>query len=202
MTLVAHAHAHAHGNRDGKKNERDFALWKVHDTIDEHNYSWPSPWGRGRPGWHIECSAMIKKFEDTYSELYGRKMIVSMHGGGKDLIFPHHENEIAQSTVYEGCGEGLKERGGQWIEEWVHTGHLNVKGGKMSKSDKTGVTYESLGCRGDVFRWWVLSESGRWDSDAIFEDRRVVEAAGKLEVSKARSERRQRRRRVLGGHSI
>ncbi|GMH54056.1 hypothetical protein TL16_g01597 [Triparma laevis f. inornata] len=177
--------------RDGKKNERDFALWKIYDTIDEHNYSYPSPFGRGRPGWHIECSAMIKKFEVTYSKLFGKKMVVSLHGGGKDLVFPHHENEVAQSTTYEAEYEDSTDNnsnsltsrpGGKWIEEWIHTGHLNVKGGKMSKSDKTGVSYQSLGCHGDVFRWWVLADSGRWDQDAVFEERRVSEAEGKLDT--------------------
>lgn len=97
-----------------KLDPLDFALWKFVD--DEP--SWDSPWGRGRPGWHIECSAMSMKYlGDTFE----------IHGGGEDLIFPHHENEIAQS-------ESLTSK--EFSKHWVHVGMVNVKGEKMAKSLK------------------------------------------------------------------
>ena len=85
--------------------------------------SWESPWGKGRPGWHIECSVMS-------SDALGEKL--DIHSGGIDLKFPHHENEIAQS---EGCFQCE-----QWTNYWLHTGHLNIKGLKMSKSLKNFLT--------------------------------------------------------------
>ena len=74
----------------GKRDPRDFALWKGHKADEPATASWPTPWGRGRPGWHLECSAMAGKYlGDTFD----------IHGGGIDLRFPHHENELAQSTA-------------------------------------------------------------------------------------------------------
>jgi len=97
-----------------KRDPVDFALWKA--TKDDEDTSWSSPWGDGRPAWHIECSAMAEK-------LLGREFEV--HGGGRDLIFPHHENEIAQS-----CSIG---RG--FARVWAHNGMLELRGEKMSKSE-------------------------------------------------------------------
>jgi cysteinyl-tRNA synthetase len=97
-----------------KRDPVDFALWKA--TKDDEDTWWPSPWGDGRPAWHIECSAMAEK-------LLGREFAV--HGGGRDLIFPHHENEIAQS-----CSIG---RG--FARVWAHNGMLELRGEKMSKSE-------------------------------------------------------------------
>ena len=97
-----------------KRDPVDFALWKA--TKDDEDTSWPSPWGAGRPAWHIECSAMAEK-------LLGPEFAV--HGGGRDLIFPHHENEIAQS-----CSIG---RG--FARVWAHNGMLELRGEKMSKSE-------------------------------------------------------------------
>lgn len=77
---------------DRKKNPADFALWKAAKPGEP---KWPSPWGEGRPGWHIECSAMIEK-------MLGKQ--IDIHGGGQDLVFPHHENELAQSTAACRCG--------------------------------------------------------------------------------------------------
>lgn len=96
-----------------KRSPLDFALWKKAKAGEP---SWDSPWGKGRPGWHIECSAMSGK-------LLGKDF--DIHGGGQDLIFPHHENEIAQST----CGAG-----GDYAKYWMHNGYINVDGEKMSKS--------------------------------------------------------------------
>src|SRR5947209_13132854 len=97
-----------------KKNPADFVLWK---QSSDQEPGWESPWGRGRPGWHIECSAM--------SEAY-LGQIFDIHGGGLDLIFPHHENEIAQSR----CAHGTP----VMAKTWMHNGFLQVEGQKMSKS--------------------------------------------------------------------
>ncbi len=99
---------------DYKENAQDFVLWK---PSDENTPGWDSPWGRGRPGWHIECSAMSYK-------LLGKTF--DIHGGGIDLIFPHHENEIAQSCAAHGTDV--------MANYWLHNGHLMVNGKKMSKS--------------------------------------------------------------------
>jgi len=98
---------------DYKKNPEDFVLWKP-SKVNEP--SWGSPWGGGRPGWHIECSAMI-------SDLLGPS--IDIHAGGIDLIFPHHENEIAQSTCFHNC---------KMSNYWLHNGFINFQGEKMSKS--------------------------------------------------------------------
>ena len=97
---------------DSKENPLDFALWKFSDRIP----NWESPWGKGRPGWHIECSAMSIKYLGKNFEI---------HGGGRDLIFPHHENEIAQSESF------TKE---QFAKIWMHAGMITINGEKMSKS--------------------------------------------------------------------
>ncbi|NWJ90392.1 cysteine--tRNA ligase [Marine Group I thaumarchaeote] len=95
-----------------KKNPADFALWK----LGEFERSWPSPWGEGRPGWHIECSAMSLKYLGENFEI---------HGGGRDLIFPHHENEIAQSESFTS---------NQFAKIWMHVGMITINGEKMAKS--------------------------------------------------------------------
>ncbi len=100
-------------NDEGKKNAYDFALWK---SAKEGEICWDSPWGKGRPGWHIECSAMNRAaFGDQ----------IDIHGGGRDLIFPHHENEIAQTEALTGK---------QFVKYWTHNGLIKVNGQKMSKS--------------------------------------------------------------------
>ena len=100
---------------DNKENPEDFVLWK---PSNDDEPSWDSPWGKGRPGWHLECSVMSKKYLGNTFDI---------HGGGIDLIFPHHENEIAQSK-----GAYPKE---QFVKYWLHNGMLNLSGKKMSKSD-------------------------------------------------------------------
>jgi len=97
-----------------KKYGGDFVLWK---PSSEAEPGWDSPWGRGRPGWHIECSAMIEKHLGQ---------TIDIHGGGRDLIFPHHENELAQSR----CAHG----GTEYVRYWMHNGFVNIDGEKMSKS--------------------------------------------------------------------
>jgi len=107
-----------------KKNPGDFVLWK----LSSHNEpGWESPWGRGRPGWHIECSAMSKRYLGD---------VFDIHGGGLDLIFPHHENEIAQSR----CAHGTQ----VMANVWMHNGFLQVEGRKMSKSEGNFVTIHEL----------------------------------------------------------
>ena len=99
----------------GKRDPRDFALWKAHREHEPVSASWPSPWGRGRPGWHIECSAMATRYLGEEFDI---------HGGGLDLRFPHHENELAQSSA---AGHGF-------ARHWIHNGLVNTGGQKMSKS--------------------------------------------------------------------
>jgi cysteinyl-tRNA synthetase len=107
-----------------KKNPADFVLWKL---SSEHEPGWDSPWGRGRPGWHIECSAMSAAYLGN---------VFDIHGGGLDLIFPHHENEIAQSR----CAHGTA----AMANYWMHNGFLEVEGAKMSKSLGNFVTIREL----------------------------------------------------------
>ncbi|MDT0158513.1 cysteine--tRNA ligase [Microbacterium sp. ARD32] len=99
----------------GKRNPQDFALWKGAKADEQADAVWDSPWGAGRPGWHIECSAMSKRYLGAEFDI---------HGGGLDLRFPHHENELAQSTA---AGDGF-------ARYWVHNGLVTVNGQKMSKS--------------------------------------------------------------------
>ncbi|MFZ4764448.1 MAG: cysteine--tRNA ligase [Roseimicrobium sp.] len=107
----------------------DFALWKAHKADDGDN-AWDSPWGKGRPGWHLECSAMVLEYLGPEFDL---------HSGGIDLIFPHHENEIAQSC----CATE-----GRFARHWMHIAHLMVDGGKMSKSLGNLYTLDDLKHRG------------------------------------------------------
>lgn len=105
-----------------KKDPADFALWKSSKSGEPF---WHSPWGNGRPGWHIECSVMA-------SEILGEN--IDIHSGGIDLCFPHHDNEMAQSEAYFNCS--------QWINYFMHVGHLHIKGSKMSKSLKNFITIQ------------------------------------------------------------
>jgi len=121
-----------------KRHPGDFVLWKP--STDEEP-GWDSPWGRGRPGWHLECSAMIRAhLGDT----------IDIHGGGRDLIFPHHENEIAQSR----CAHG-----GDYVRYWMHNAYLDIDGEKMSKSIGNVHTVRDLlqRYRGEVLRFALLS---------------------------------------------
>jgi len=105
-----------------KKDAKDFALWKASKPGEP---TWPSPWGEGRPGWHIECSAMI-------DATIGNGGAIDIHGGGVDLRFPHHDNELAQSEAFCACK--------QTVNYFAHTGHLHIRGLKMSKSLKNFIT--------------------------------------------------------------
>ncbi|MDP9570451.1 UNVERIFIED_ORG: cysteinyl-tRNA synthetase [Agrobacterium larrymoorei] len=146
-----------------KKNPGDFVLWK----LSSHNEpGWESPWGRGRPGWHIECSAMSGRYLGE---------VFDIHGGGLDLIFPHHENEIAQSR----CAHGTH----VMANVWMHNGFVQVEGRKMSKSDGNFVTIydllhsEAFGGRkwpGEVLRLAMLMTHYREPID--FSVKRLEEA--------------------------
>jgi cysteinyl-tRNA synthetase len=120
-----------------KRDPLDFALWKGEP---ETELGWPSPWGRGRPGWHIECSAMAEKYLGPHFDI---------HCGGMDLIFPHHENEIAQAEAAWGA---------PFAKMWLHGGFLNVDSEKMSKSLGNFVTLADVLARNDpeAFRYFLL----------------------------------------------
>ena len=123
---------------EGKKDPLDFVLWK---PKKEGEIAWNSPWGEGRPGWHIECSEMSKKYiGDT----------IDIHAGGEDLIFPHHENEIAQS---EACNDE------KFANYWMHNGFLNINNKKMSKSAGNFFTVREIGEKYplQVIRFFMLS---------------------------------------------
>lgn len=122
-----------------KEDPLDFALWKARKTDDE--IAWDSPWGMGRPGWHIECSCMAKKFLGE---------TIDIHAGGADLQFPHHENEIAQSEAHNGC---------TFANYWMHNGYINVDGTKMSKSLGNFKTVRDLlqVYDGETLRFLILS---------------------------------------------
>jgi cysteinyl-tRNA synthetase len=134
---------------EAKDHPMDFALWKA---AKEGEISWDSPWGKGRPGWHIECSAM------NLAEL-GEQ--IDIHGGGNDLIFPHHENEIAQSECYTGK---------EFARYWIHNGMLQLGGEKMSKSLGNMVTIKSFLSKreADVMRMLVLN--GTYRAPLTFND--------------------------------
>ena len=122
-----------------KEDPLDFALWKARK--EESEIAWESPWGMGRPGWHIECSAMSKKYlGDT----------IDIHAGGQDLQFPHHENEIAQSEAHSGKA---------FAHYWMHNGYINIDGIKMSKSLGNFKTVRDLlqVYDGEVLRFLILS---------------------------------------------
>lgn len=123
---------------ENKKDPTDFALWK---RAKEGEVSWDSPWGKGRPGWHIECSAMSL-------DLLGENF--DFHGGGLDLIFPHHENEIAQSEAFTGK---------EFVDFWVHNGLITINNEKMSKSLGNFVTVDDLLAKNnkEEIRFYILS---------------------------------------------
>ncbi|ABI76262.1 cysteinyl-tRNA synthetase [Hyphomonas neptunium ATCC 15444] len=140
---------------EDKRDPSDFALWKFAKPGEPEDAIWDSPWGRGRPGWHIECSAMAAKH-------LGRT--IDIHGGGVDLTFPHHENEIAQSE----CAHGE-----ELARYWMHNGFLDMGGEKMSKSLGNVVTVHDLlkAWPGEVLRFALLTAHYRaqldWTEDLL-----------------------------------
>jgi cysteinyl-tRNA synthetase len=137
-----------------KKNPHDFVLWK---PSKEAEPSWPSPWGDGRPGWHIECSAMIEE---------NLGLPIDVHGGGIDLVFPHHENEIAQGVCAHGHAHG-PDAHDQYARYWMHNGFLTVDAEKMSKSIGNVLLLHDLvrSIPGEVVRWALLSAHYRQPLD-------------------------------------
>lgn len=139
-----------------KKDPLDFALWKARKEPDE--IAWESPWGMGRPGWHIECSTMSKKHLGN---------TIDIHCGGQDLQFPHHENEIAQSEACNGC---------RFANYWMHNGYITIDGKKMSKSLNNFFTVRDIREQysGDVIRFFLLS--GHYRSPINFSDTLMEQA--------------------------
>ena len=148
----------------GKRSDADFALWKASKPGEP---SWKSEWGPGRPGWHIECSAMA-------SDKLGKHM--DIHSGGIDLAFPHHDNELAQSEAFWSEGHGC-----QWVNYFLHMGHLSIAGSKMSKSLKNFTTIrDALHVRKD---WTsrslrIVFLLGNWRDGIEITDDVVKESAG------------------------
>jgi cysteinyl-tRNA synthetase len=137
---------------EDKLDKRDFALWK---KMKEGEPYWESPWGKGRPGWHIECSVMILNY-------LGER--IDIHGGGQDLKFPHHRNEIAQSESYTGK---------EFAKYFLHNGYVNVNNEKMSKSLNNFFTVADIIKDYDpmVIRWYLISShyrsSNNYTSDSL-----------------------------------
>ena len=144
-----------------KKDPKDFILWK---PSTPELPGWESPWGRGRPGWHIECSAMIHKHLGT---------TIDIHGGGNDLTFPHHENELAQGTCIEDSAD--------YVRYWLHNGMLTTGTEKMSKSLGNIVTIHDLLKRhdGEVLRYALLS--GHYRQSLVWEERLLNQAKASLD---------------------
>ena len=145
---------------ESKEDPLDFVLWK---PKKEGEPSWPSPWSDGRPGWHIECSVMSKKYLGDE---------IDIHAGGEDLIFPHHENEIAQSEAANGC---------EFSKYWMHNGFLNINNKKMSKSLGNFFTVRDISEKYDlqVLRFFMLSAHYR--SPLNFSDDLMESAKNGLE---------------------
>jgi cysteinyl-tRNA synthetase len=146
----------------GKRDPRDFALWKGHKDGEPGTASWPTPWGRGRPGWHLECSAMAGKYLGDEFDI---------HGGGLDLRFPHHENELAQSTA----------AGQRFARFWMHNALLTAAGEKMSKSLGNGALVSEVVQRfpARAVRLYLLQPHYR--STIEYSDAAVAEAAAALD---------------------
>ncbi len=151
-----------------KKNAHDFVLWKPSKAGEP---SWASPWGDGRPGWHIECSAMI---EETLG------LPIDIHGGGIDLVFPHHENEIAQGVCAHGHAADT-EAHQQYARYWMHNGFLTVDAEKMSKSIGNVLLLHDLvqAMPGEVVRWALLSAHYRqpldWNQGLLDQSRKNLD---------------------------
>jgi cysteinyl-tRNA synthetase len=152
---------HPAGDSEGeahKRDPRDFALWKGHKPGEPETASWPTPWGLGRPGWHLECSAMATRYLGPTFDI---------HGGGLDLVFPHHENEIAQSVC---AGDGF-------ARYWLHNAWLTIGGEKMSKSLGNSMYISEL-----VKRWRPVElryylGAAHYRSNIEFSDEALGEAA-------------------------
>jgi cysteinyl-tRNA synthetase len=146
---------------ESKRNDMDFALWKGQKQPDE--IAWDSPWGRGRPGWHIECSAMSMKYLGE---------TIDIHTGGQDLVFPHHENEIAQSE----CATGKP-----FVKYWMHNGFLNIDSKKMSKSEGNFFTVRDVAGEFDLKAVRLFLLGAHYRSPINFSRELVKQAESALE---------------------
>jgi cysteinyl-tRNA synthetase len=146
---------------ENKKDALDFALWK---RSKEEEPSWDSPWGKGRPGWHIECSVMSQKFLNTET--------LDIHAGGIDLVFPHHENEIAQSEAYSGK---------LFAKYWIHHGLLTINGQKMSKSLGNFITIKEAFKNHCPDAVKLLFLQAHYSSPVDFSEEKLMQAESALE---------------------
>ncbi|MGI5919267.1 MAG: cysteine--tRNA ligase [Christensenellales bacterium] len=144
---------------DKKRNPEDFALWKAAKPGED---SWDSPWGKGRPGWHIECSAMSMHYLGE---------TIDIHGGGQDLIFPHHENEIAQSEAATGK---------PFARYWMHNGYINVDNEKMSKSKGNFFTVRDIAQKYDLLVVRLFMLSAHYRNPINFSEELIVQAASAM----------------------
>jgi cysteinyl-tRNA synthetase len=144
-----------------KEDQRDFALWKANKP-DEDTW-WESPWGRGRPGWHIECSAMAEKHLGPSFEI---------HGGGLDLVFPHHENEIAQSRA----------AGREFARIWMHNGMLGIRGEEMHKSLGNAVTLRDVLDRWGRETLLLFYLRAHWRKPVDYDDELMAQAQAEVET--------------------
>ncbi|KAI9497931.1 tRNA synthetases class I (C) catalytic domain-containing protein [Zychaea mexicana] len=142
----------------GKRSQNDFALWKASKPGEP---VWDSPWGKGRPGWHIECSVMA-------SAVLGDNM--DIHSGGVDLAFPHHDNELAQSEAHYNCP--------QWVNYFLHAGHLHVEGQKMSKSLKNFITIQEALKTYSPRQLRIFFLAHQWNTKMDFKQSGMQEAVG------------------------
>ncbi|KJA20025.1 hypothetical protein HYPSUDRAFT_43630 [Hypholoma sublateritium FD-334 SS-4] len=150
-------------NQVGRRSAADFALWKASKPGEP---SWPSPWGPGRPGWHIECSVMA-------SAIFGENM--DIHSGGIDLAFPHHDNEMAQSEAYHECKS--------WVNYFLHTGHLHIEGLKMSKSLKNFITIDEILEKFSARQLRLAFLTQLWNSKVDFSESLMTGEVRNLEVT-------------------
>jgi cysteinyl-tRNA synthetase len=144
-----------------KEDQRDFALWKAHKP--EEDTWWDSPWGRGRPGWHIECSAMAEKHLGPSFEI---------HGGGLDLVFPHHENEIAQSRA----------AGREFARIWMHNGMLGIRGEEMHKSLGNAISLRDVLDRWGRDALLVFYLRAHWRKPVDYDDELMAQAQAEVET--------------------
>ena len=152
----------------GKRHSRDFALWKAQPS--DATLAWPSPWGSGRPGWHIECSAFAKS-------MFGDEL--DLHTGGIDLQFPHHANEVVQCDAHSGCP------GSEWVRHFVHSGHLHIEGRKMSKSLKNFISVADFladGGRDAAVRFRLFAALHKYNSNLTYSADRMQDAGAVAET--------------------
>ncbi|KAI8618532.1 tRNA synthetases class I (C) catalytic domain-containing protein [Chytriomyces sp. MP71] len=174
----------------GKKNAADFALWKASKAGEP---AWDSPWGQGRPGWHIECSAMA-------GDVIGDKM--DIHSGGIDLAFPHHDNELAQSEAHYNCK--------QWVNYFLHAGHLHAEGQKMSKSLKNFDSIDDTLKKHTAAQIRIMFLLHSWDTvldykQSSMQEARVFETAINnflIEVKSTVQEQKAKLEKLDGNHNF